>query len=97
MACKKLMLLWLTGITAGAIYYTYTQDPLGYFVFLLYIGFPLGTLAMALAAPIVTWLPIEFSNLQLSLINISVNGIGFYLQWYVILPFLKRKWQSRKS
>lgn len=93
MARKKLMLLWLFGVAAGAIYYV--QDPFGYLVFLAYIGFPLGTLAMFLTAPLLTWFPNEFSDFQLLLINISVNGIGFYLQWYVILPFLKRKWQSR--
>ena len=66
---------------------------------LYYLSFPLGSAAVLLLSWLPEWLLPQQSlsdNLYLA-VQALLATLGFYLQWYVVLPRLFRRWKRRRD
>ena len=75
------------------------ETRLAFLLTLIVFSCPLGTAAVFLLSWLPEWLLPQHAmpdNLYLA-IAASVSTLGFYAQWYILLPRLLRRWKNRRD
>lgn len=66
-------------------------------LFMLLLALPSGWLLTALVGAILALVGLQATGLSDALLVTLTCGIAGYLQWFVLLPWLWRRWKARRS
>jgi hypothetical protein len=94
------ILIWTIVAYSGEIDATYRREILlRHLLLMITLSTPIGWLLMFILGVLFYWIENWFGLQTTEIVNAIlvsvVCGIGGYIQWFVLLPWLWRKWKAR--